>query len=161
FLSSRQIRRLALVVFIVSLILIALTLVYGVEVKGARRWLVIMGVNIQPSEVLKPAFVVLVAWLFACSARRPGLWRATMPLWLLLVSVIALVLQPDFGQTMLMALVWGILFFLAGMRMVWVVGLGGAALVGLGAAYVTIPHVARRIKRFLDPTSGDTFNVDQ
>ena len=161
FLSSRQIRRLALVVFIVSLVLIALTLVYGVEVKGARRWLVIMGVNIQPSEFLKPAFVVLIAWLFAESARRPEMPANTIALGLLLVSVIALVLQPDFGQTMLIALVWGILFFLAGMRMVWVVGLGGAALVGLGAAYVTIPHVARRIKRFLDPSSGDTFNVDQ
>jgi len=161
FLSSRQIRRLALVVFIVSLVLIALTLVYGVEVKGARRWLVIMGVNLQPSEFLKPAFVVLIAWLFAESARRPEMPANTIALGLLLVSVIALVLQPDFGQTMLIALVWGILFFLAGMRMVWVVGLGGAALVGLGAAYVTIPHVARRIKRFLDPSSGDTFNVDQ
>jgi len=161
FLSSRQIRRLALVVFIVSLALIALTLVYGVEVKGARRWLVLLGVNVQPSEFLKPAFVVLIAWLFAESARRPEMPANTMALGLLLLSVIALVLQPDFGQTMLIALVWGILFFLAGMRMVWVVGLGGAAIVGLGAAYVTIPHVARRIKRFLDPSSGDTFNVDQ
>jgi cell division protein FtsW len=161
FLSSRQIRRIALVVFIVSLGLIALTLVYGVEVKGARRWLVILGVNIQPSEFLKPAFVVLIAWLFAESARRPEMPANTIALGLLLLSVIALVLQPDFGQTMLIALVWGILFFLAGMRMIWVVGLGGAAIVGLGAAYVTIPHVARRIKRFLDPASGDTFNVDQ
>jgi len=161
FLSSRQIRRLALVVFIVSLALIALTLVYCVEVKGARRWLVLLGVNVQPSEFLKPAFVVLIAWLFAESARRPEMPANTMALGLLLLSVIALVLQPDFGQTMLIALVWGILFFLAGMRMVWVVGLGGAAIVGLGAAYVTIPHVARRIKRFLDPSSGDTFNVDQ
>jgi len=161
FLSSRQIRRMALVVFIVSLVLIALTLVYGVEVKGARRWLVILGVNIQPSEFLKPAFVVLIAWLFAESARRPEMPANTIALGLLLLSVIALVLQPDFGQTMLIALVWGILFFLAGMRMIWVVGLGGAAVVGLGAAYGTIPHVARRIKRFLDPSSGDTFNVDQ
>jgi cell division protein FtsW len=161
FLSSRQIRRMALVVFIMSLLLIVLTLVYGVEVKGARRWLVILGVNIQASEFLKPAFVVLIAWLFAESARRPEMPANTIALGLLLLSVIALVLQPDFGQTMLVALVWGILFFLAGMRMIWVVGLGGAALVGLGAAYVTIPHVARRIKRFLDPSSGDTFNVDQ
>jgi cell division protein FtsW len=161
FLSSRQIRRMALVVFIVSLVLIALTLVYGMEVKGARRWLVILGVNIQASEFLKPAFVVLIAWLFAESARRPEMPANTIALGLLLLSVIALVLQPDFGQTMLVALVWGILFFLAGMRMIWVVGLGGAAIVGLGAAYVTIPHVARRIKRFLDPSSGDTFNVDQ
>src|SRR6266481_5803112 len=78
----------------------------------------------------------------------------------LALVVAALVLQPDFGQTMLIALVWGALFFIAGMRLIWVAGLGGAAALGLVAAYATIPHVARRIKRFLDPASGDTFQVD-
>jgi cell division protein FtsW len=161
FLPLRYIRRIALAVFVVSLVLMALTIVYGVEVKGARRWLVILGVNIQPSEFLKPAFVILIAWLFGESTRRPEMPANTIALGLLLISVVALVLQPDFGQTMLLALVWGALFFLAGMRMIWVAGLGGAAAVGLGIAYVTIPHVAKRIQRFLDPSSGDTFNVDQ
>ena len=161
FLPRRHIRRVALAVFIVSLILVAATLVYGAEVKGARRWLVIAGVNIQPSEFLKPAFVILIAWLFGESARRPEMPANTMALGLLIATVAALVLQPDFGQTMLIALVWGALFFLAGMRMVWVIGLGGVAAVGLAGAYMTIPHVARRIQRFLDPASGDTFNVDQ
>ncbi len=79
---------------------------------------------------------------------------------LLLGALGVLVLQPDFGQTMLIALVWGALFFMAGMRFIWVIGLGGTALLGLAGAYATIPHVARRIKRFLDPASGDTFQVD-
>lgn len=161
FLPPRSIRRIALVVFVASLVLVALTLVYGVEVKGARRWLVVLGVNIQPSEFLKPAFVILIAWLFGETARRPEMPANSIALGLLFIAVVALVLQPDFGQTMLIALVWGILFFLAGMRMIWVAGLGGAAIVGLGVAYLTIPHVAWRIKRFLDPSSGDTFNVDQ
>ena len=161
FLPARHIRRVALVVFILSVALVAATLVYGAEVKGARRWIVILGINIQPSEFLKPAFVILIAWLFGESARRPEMPANTIALTLLLVAVTALVLQPDFGQTMLIALVWGTLFFLAGMRMVWVLGLGGAAAVGLAGAYVTIPHVARRIQRFIDPASGDTFNVDQ
>ena len=64
FLSPREIRRLALVVFVVSLVLVAATPYFGAEIKGARRWLVILGVNIQPSEFLKPAFVILIAWLF-------------------------------------------------------------------------------------------------
>jgi len=160
-LSARSIRRVALVVFIVSLLLILATLVFGAEVKGARRWIVILGVNIQPSEFLKPAFVILIAWLFGESARRPEMPSNTAALALLLAAVSALVLQPDFGQTMLILLVWGTLFFLAGMRMVWVVGLGGAAAMGLAGAYATVPHVARRIQRFMDPASGDTFNVDQ
>jgi cell division protein FtsW len=159
--SERNIRRLALAVFIVSLALIVATLMFGAEVKGARRWIVILGVNIQPSEFLKPAFVILIAWLFGESARRPEMPANTAALALLLTAVSALVLQPDFGQTMLIMLVWGTLFFLAGMRMVWVIGLGGAAAVGLAAAYATVPHVARRIQRFMDPASGDTFNVDQ
>jgi cell division protein FtsW len=160
-LSPRAVRRIALVAFFVSLVLVAMTLVYGAEVKGARRWIVILGVNIQPSEFLKPAFVILVAWLFGESAKRPEMPANTIALLLLGTVVTALVLQPDFGQTMLVALVWGALFFLAGMRVIWVVGLGATAAVGLTGAYFTVPHVSRRIQRFLDPSSGDTFNVDQ
>lgn len=161
FLPPRHIRRLALIVFVLSLVLVAATLHFGAEVKGARRWIVLLGVNIQPSEFLKPAFVILIAWLFAESARRPEMPANVFALALLLAAVTGLVLQPDFGQTMLVALVWSALFFLAGMRLVWVAGLGGAAAVGLAAAYMLIPHVARRIERFRDPSSGDTFNIDQ
>ncbi len=160
FLSPRHIRRLALVVFIVSLALVVATLFVGAEVKGARRWIVLAGINIQPSEFLKPSFVILISWLFAESVRKPDMPATTFSLLLLLGVVGVLVLQPDFGQTMLISLVWGALFFMAGMRLIWVVGLGGTALLGLLAAYATIPHVARRIKRFLDPASGDTFQVD-
>ena len=71
FLPPRHIRRLAMIVFVVSLALIAATLQFGAEVKGARRWIVFFGINIQPSEFLKPAFVILVAWLFGESTRRP------------------------------------------------------------------------------------------
>ncbi len=84
----------------------------------------------------------------------------TVSLAMLLAVVALLVLQPDFGQTMLIVLVWGALFFMAGMRVVWVVGIAGVAGAGLAAAYYTVPHVARRIQRFLDPASGDTFNID-
>jgi cell division protein FtsW len=159
-LAPRTIRRVCLLVFVGSLLLALATLHFGAEIKGARRWIVIAGINIQSSEFLKPAFVVLVSWLFAESARRPEMPANTIAVILLMVSVAALVLQPDFGQTMLIASVWGALFFMAGMRWIWVAGLGGGALLGLTAAYYTIPHVAKRINRFMDPSSGDTFNVD-
>ncbi len=160
FLSPRQIRRLAVAVFTVSVIMVALTSVYGAEIKGARRWLVLFGMNIQPSEFMKPAFVILVAWLFGESAKRPDMPANALALAMLLVAVVLLVMQPDFGQTMLIALVWSALFFMAGMRMIWVFGIAGAGLIGLTAAYYTVPHVARRIQHFLDPSSGDTFNID-
>lgn len=160
FLEPRQIRRVALVVFAVSLALTAATLGFGAEVKGARRWIVLAGINIQPSEFLKPAFVILISWLFAESGRRPEMPANTVALALLFPVIGLLVLQPDFGQTMLIALVWGALFFMAGMRWIWVIGLAGTALAGLAGAYLTVPHVALRIRRFLDKSSGDTFQVD-
>ena len=159
-LSPRQIRRSALVVFIISFVMVVMTQFYGAEVKGAHRWIIIAGINIQPSEFMKPAFVILVAYLFAESAKKPDVPANTMALSLLIASVVALVMQPDFGQTMLISLVWGALFFMAGMRMVWVVSFGGVASLGLFSAYYFVPYIARRIKRFLDPASGDTFQID-
>ena len=160
FLSPKQIRRTALIVFAVSIALIVLTLLVGPEVKGSRRWITLIGVNIQASESAKPAFVVIAAWLFAESTRRPEMPATSMALTLLLTLVSLLVMEPDFGQTMLIMTVWGALFFIAGMRMIWVMGLAGAAAAGLFGAYLLVPHVAGRIKRFLNPASGDTFQVD-
>jgi cell division protein FtsW len=159
-LEPRQIRRVALAVFAVSLMLMVATLWFGAEVKGARRWIVLAGINIQPSEFLKPAFVILISWLFAESARRPEMPANTIAVGLLIPVVGLLMLQPDFGQTMLIVLIWGALFFMAGMRWVWVAGLAGTAVAGLAGAYFTVPHVALRIRRFLDKSSGDTFQVD-
>jgi len=160
FLSPHDIRKVALLVFVVSLILMAATPYFGAEIKGARRWLVILGVNIQPSEFMKPAFVVLIAWLFGESATRPEMPANSIALALLIIVVALLVAQPDFGQTMLVSLVWGALFYMAGMRLIWVIGLAATAGFGLTVAFFTVPHVAQRINRFLDPASGDTFNID-
>ncbi len=158
-LSLRQIRRLSMMVFVVSLVLVAATMVYGAEVKGARRWIVLFGLSVQPSEFLKPAFVIVIAWLFGESTRRPEMPANLVALALLLLVVSLVVLQPDFGQTMLILLVWGALFFMAGMRLVWVVGLAATAAAGLAGAYFTVPYVTRRIKGFIDPSSGDSFNI--
>src|SRR5438445_6336316 len=160
FLSPRQIRRAALIVFAVSIALIVATLLVGPEVKGSRRWITLVGLNVQASESAKPSFVVIAAWLFAESARRPEMPATSMALGLLMMLVSLLVMEPDFGQTMLILMVWGSLFFIAGVRMIWVLGRGGGARAGLFGAYLLVPHVAGRIKRFLNPASGDTFQVD-
>jgi cell division protein FtsW len=159
FLNSQQIRRLALLVFAASIAMVVFTILFGAEIKGARRWLTVLGMTIQPSEFLKPAFVILISWLFAESSRRPEMPANSLALAMLLFVVVLLVLQPDFGQTMLVLLVWGALFFMAGMRVIWIVGLGAVSLVGLTGAYYTMPHVAVRIQRFLDPGSGDSFQI--
>jgi cell division protein FtsW len=160
FLSPHEVRQSSLFVFIVSIALVAMTPFFGAEIKGARRWLVILGMNVQPSEFLKPAFVILIAWLFGESAKRPEMPANTIALAMLILVVTLLVMQPDFGQTMLIALVWGALFYMAGMRFIWVIGLAATASIGLLTAFYTVPHVAQRIRGFLDPASGDSFNVD-
>ncbi len=159
-LSPRWIRRLALLTFIGSLAAVVACLFIGAEVKGARRWLSFGGLTIQPSEFLKPAFVVLVAWAFSEGAKRADVPGTALALLLFPITVVPLVLQPDFGQTMLITLVWAGLFFIAGLHWFWVMGLGGAGLVGIAAAYKFVPHVRERIERFMDKSSGDSFQVD-
>jgi len=158
--SPRGVRRSALIVFAIGIVLMALTLVFGAEVKGSRRWISVIGISLQASEFVKPTFVILIAWLFSESARRPEMPATSIALGGLITVVALLVLEPDFGQTMLIVMVWGALFFMAGMRMIWVFGLAGAGAAGLFTAYILVPHVAGRIRRFMDPASGDTFKVD-
>jgi cell division protein FtsW len=159
-LSPRQVRRVAMIVFLTSLVLVLATLVFGAEIKGAQRWINLLGVSIQPSEFLKPSFVVLAAWAFAESARRPEMPTTTIALSLLGVSIVPLVLQPDIGQSVLLVAVWCALFFLSGLAWKWAIGLVSSALAAVFAAYQFIPHVANRIQRFIDPSSGDTFQID-
>lgn len=158
-LSPRQVRRLALAIFIVSLVLVAATLAIGPEIKGARRWLSLLGVSIQPSEFMKPAFVVLAAWAFSESGRRPEMPATMLAFAMLIVTIPLLIMQPDFGQTVLLVATWGALFFLAGLRWVWTLGFSGVAFAGVFAASKLIPHVKSRIDRFFD-RSGDTFQID-
>jgi cell division protein FtsW len=160
FLTPRQARRAALVVLVVAIILMLATLFMGVEVKGARRWINLLGISLQPSEFMKPAFVVIVAWLFAENSRRTDMPGNIFALILLGIGVALLVAEPDFGQTMLIAIAWSALFFMAGVPWIWIAGIGAAAVGGIFAAYATLPHVAGRIDRFIMPGSGDTFQVD-
>src|SRR3954452_9955373 len=85
FMSPKQIRRAALIVFALSIVLIVATLAFGPEVKGSRRWITLLGLNIQASESAKPAFVILAAWLFAESARRPEMPATSMALVVLMM----------------------------------------------------------------------------
>lgn len=155
FLSLRHVRRLALFTYAVGMVLVVLAANFGPEIKGAHRWISIAGIGLQPSEFVKPAFVVLAAWAFSEGARRGDMPGALMALLILPATIVPLILQPDFGQTMLITIVWCGLFFVAGLHWFWVVGLGGAGAVGVLAAYKFLPHVRDRIERFLHKAMGD------
>ncbi len=159
--SPRMVRRIALVGFVISLILLVYTFVGGVEIKGARRWISLPGLSLQPSEFVKPTFAVVSAWLFAQYRLRenfPGHWIA-IALYLLVVGL--LIKQPDLGMAAVVSAVWFTQFFLAGMRLYWVAVGMASGVAGLIGAYLTLPHVTSRVDRFLDPASGDSYQVDR
>ncbi|MEZ2330416.1 putative lipid II flippase FtsW [Mesorhizobium sp. RCC_202] len=159
FLEARQIRRMSLVMICIMLVLMVAVLYIGVEVKGARRWVSLAGLSIQPSEFLKPAFVVICAWLFAEHRRQPDIPGNLFAMLLLALVISLLVAQPDLGQTMLVLGTWGVMFFMAGLPWFWITALGAAGVGGVFAAYTVFPHVAARIDKFMTG-EGDTFQVD-
>jgi len=159
FLSPRQVRRTAIAILVVSLLMMMFVLFFGVEVKGGRRWVSLAGLSIQPSEFMKPAFVVVCAWLFAEHARQPEIPGNLFAIILFGIVAALLIAQPDFGQTILTSAVWGGMFFMAGVPWLWIIVLGGLGSAGFVTAYYMLPHVAGRIDRFMTG-EGDTFQVD-
>lgn len=160
-LEPRNIRRLALGIFLVALVLVAATLVVGVEIKGARRWIHLPGQQIQPSEFVKPAFAVVAGWLFSKARTEPGFPGRLIAIALYVLTVGLLLMQPDLGMTFVVSVVWFTQFFLAGLNIFLVAILGIAGVCGLVGAYFVFPHVASRVDRFLDPQSGDTYQVSR
>jgi cell division protein FtsW len=142
-------------------VLLAYTFIGGVEIKGARRWIEIPGLSLQPSEFVKPTFAVVAAWLFAQYRLQPGFPGHFIAIALYLVVVGLLIKQPDLGMAVVVSAVWFTQFFLTGLRLIWVVGGVGAGAGGLVAAYFCLPHVTSRIDRFLNPGSGDSYQVDR
>ncbi|MGQ0671455.1 MAG: FtsW/RodA/SpoVE family cell cycle protein [Hyphomicrobium sp.] len=160
-LPPQRVRRLALGILAASLVSLVWVHLFGAELNGARRWLSIAGHSLQPSEFAKPAFVVVSAWLLAQTSERPDMPAMPLAVTAYAGLVILLVAQPDVGQTLLVTLVWGALFFLSGQPM-RAAGLL-AALCGLGllAAYHFLPHVQARFDKFLHPTPGDNSQIDR
>ena len=160
-LTPVQVRRLAVIAFLGCVVLLAATLMLGVEIKGARRWLSLAGFSLQVTEFVKPTFAVVAAWLFSEAAhdpRFPGRLICTGIFALVLGLVIA---QPDLGQAVVITAVWMAQFFLAGLPIWLVAGLVVLGVSGIVGSYFTLSHVTSRIDRFLDPDSGDTYQIER
>ncbi|MBL4802563.1 MAG: putative lipid II flippase FtsW [Emcibacter sp.] len=154
------VRRFGVILFLVCLVLLALTMAIAPEAKGARRWLRFGSFTLQASEFLKPAFIVFSAWIFSEVHKTPGFRGWTIAIFSYFIVVAFLISQPDLGQTILISMVWAAQFFMAGLPMIWVLGFAGLGMGGLFLAYMLIPHVTDRVDRFLFPESSDTFQVD-
>ena len=148
-LSPRDIRRIALIGCVVALALTAMTLVAGIEIKGARRWVALPGMQIQPSEFLKPCFAVAAAWLIAEGKQVPRFPGTTLAIGVYLLIAFFLKSQPDIGMLGVITMVFFAQLFLAGLNL-FLVGLGVLGIGGGGlAAYVFFSHVQKRVQEFL------------
>lgn len=160
-LSPKGARRLAVIALGGALLLMVATLFIGHEVKGATRWIRVGPLSLQASEFLKPALIVTAAWLFAEEKRGAPIPGRIIAFAIYAVSILLLMAQPDFGQSVLLTLCFGGVFFASGLSWLWVALLGGLAASGSALAYFTFPHVASRVDRFINPESGDTYQIDQ
>ena len=158
--SVHTVRRGAIFLFALSLVLMVLTLLIGPEYKGATRWIPLGNFTLQPSEFLKPSLIVVCAWLFAGAMEDKDFPGRSIASGLFIIAAVLLVAQPDVGQFILLSMVWGMQLVLAGLPLLWIGGLVLGGAVALGLCYLMIPHVTSRIDRFLDPASGDTYQVD-
>jgi cell division protein FtsW len=159
-LPSRLVRQLALVGCAVALLATAMTLVMGVETKGAARWISIAGNRIQPSEFLKPCFAMTTAWLLARQRREPRFQGALIALVLFLTIVMILKKQPDVGMMAVIGAVFMMQLFLSGINLLWI-GLGLGLSGGGGVLlYTLLPHVRRRFDQFMYGKGGN-YQIDK
>lgn len=160
FLDVKQVRRVAIYGFFSALVLMVAAKLFGPEIKGAHRWLDLGPFNFQPSELAKPTFIIVVSWLLAEGRRRPDM-PGFLLAWVAFLSFVGLlILQPDFGQTVLVCLVWAVLLLVYGIGWKYILGLAGMAVGAAVFAYKSFSHVASRVDRFLNPESSDNFQVD-
>jgi cell division protein FtsW len=159
-LSPKGVRRLALAGCIIALALTAMTLVAGVEIKGARRWIALPGLSLQPSEFLKPCFAVVAAWLLAEGKRTRGFPGMAIAFAVFVLILLLLKSQPDIGMLAVVTFVFFAQLFVGGLPLFFV----GVSAVGLVmsavGAYAMFPHVRSRVTRFLEPGVGDSYQVN-
>ena len=161
FLSPKNVRRLAVLVFLASFVLLFLTLVKGSDIKGAKRWITIAGFSLQPSEFMKPAFAIVCAWILASGRLIKNFPAKEITTAVFGVILILLLLQPDLGMSITLSAIYGIELFLAGLPIFVIFLLGLLGILGLGGAYFMFDHVQSRIDRFLNPETGDMYQVSK
>ncbi len=155
-LSAKGVRRAAVAVYIVTILMMMALPLIGHSAKGAARWIEFQGFTIQPSEFMKPALIVLCGWMFAEGQKGEGVPGVSIAFALYGISVVLLLIEPDVGQTILVTIAFGAAFFMAGVPIRWILGMGGAALAGSIGLYFAFQHVANRVHLFLhkDGDSG-------
>jgi len=155
--TPQMVRRLAVIGFLVSFIALMGLPIFGTDFgKGAMRWYSLGFASFQPSEFLKPGFVVVAAWLMAASFEVGGPPGRIYSFVMTVVICLFLALQPDFGQACLVLFSWGVMYFIAGAPMLILAGIAGLVVIAGTFAYSSSEHFARRIDGFLNPEVDPT-----
>lgn len=155
--TPQQVRRLAVIGFLGAFVALLLLPVFGTDFgKGAVRWYSLGFASVQPSEFLKPAFVVVTAWMLAASQEIGGPPGKTYSFAVTIVICSLLALQPDFGQACLVLFAWGVMYFVGGAPMLLLIGIAGLVILAGTFAYSNSEHFARRIDGFLSPEVDPT-----
>jgi cell division protein FtsW len=159
FLSARNVRRFGMILFYGMLLLTLSTLFIGAEIKGATRWISLGFISLQPSELLKPAFAVALARMYANAKQDPTFPGDKVALAMMACVVAVLVGQPDMGTTLLIIALWGVMWFLSGLAIHWVGALIMFGLTTIMIAYLTMEHFAYRVNVFLNPDKGNAYQI--
>ena len=160
-LEPRQIRRAGAILAVFAIICCALVALFAPEVKGARRWIDFGPFSFQPSELLKPALVIVWAWMLSEQMKRRAFPGRAICIGIYLVTAAVLLAQPDVGQTALLALVLAPMLILGGLGLRWVLGgVIAAPLVGV-AIYKIFPHARARIDAFITPEGDGAYQVNR
>ena len=156
--GEKNIRRISLLNFVILLILLICVILFDNEIKGARRWIKIFDFTLQPSEIIKPFFIILTAWCIAQTIN--GKQNYIFILFVFFIILIFLVLlQPDLGMTLLIASTFFCQLFVAGLSL-FLVLISIAILIAISVgSYFIFDHVKRRVSSFLD-SGSDTFQID-
>lgn len=158
--DKKWLKRFAILGFVASILLLILVKFYGYEVKGATRWINILGLSMQPSEFIKPFFAIVVGWILSLKfeGEFPGFSICAT---LYLIVAFLLIIQPDFGMLVMITAVFGIQLFIAGMPLFWIILAAFMGIGGVTVAYFWLPHVTKRINSFLDPESSENYQVSK
>lgn len=157
-LSQQSLRRAALLLYLGTLVLLVLMPFIGNEIKGAKRWVSLGGFSIQPSEFMKPALVVMTAWMLSEKKKNVDVPGNIFAIIFYSFAVGLLLLQPDMGMVFLMTAIFFAQFFLAGLPLFLIVIASATGIVGMVSAYFLFPHVQTRVDRFLTPSTEDRFS---
>ena len=159
--SKNFLEKISVPFFLISFSLLFLVPFFGVEVKGSKRWLDLEFVRLQPVEIIKPFFVMIIAKALSYEKFKKKFSSFLISFLILISTVILLINQPDFGQTILLAITWGSIIFISGVNVILIFFIGMGILLSAALVIYLLPdkfgYILNRFSTFLNPSSGDNF----